>query len=731
MKAFITERNIIQIKDLSVPSNVSKTDFQISNNKVHSINLFQGNIQLETDEIDLSQEYEVFYNNQSCIVDVDPYLDNLYSDKPLGCHWDDEKTVFRVFAPRASQITLVLYDDHKTTSGDEHSMTMDGDGVWECEVPGQYIGKYYSYRVAGPEYDAEKFGPNAEIADPYARAVVTKNNYMHPARSVIIDTGKYDWQGDTWLNYLKKDLIIYECHLRDMTAHPSSGSDKNIAGTYKGFIQPNIKGGLEYIKSLGVNAVEFLPIQEFGDIEIPFSKLVNGMKNTWNPYEKNHWGYMTSYYFAPESSFSANHDDEYRGIHGNQVDEFKDIVKMLHKQGVAVILDVVFNHVSQYDLNCFKILDKKYYFRLDENGNYIDTSGCGNDFKTERPMSRRMIVDSIKYWMTEYHIDGFRFDLAAMIDWDTVNEIRRQALEVNPGVILIAEPWGGGHYAPFEFSQYGWAAWNDQIRNGVKGSHPEYGQSFIFGKWFDFNNLDTIQRYYNGNLAKDGGLFIQKEHAVNYLESHDNHTLGDFIRIGLGEVAANEKIKDRNKHALVSENQLKLNKLAALILFTCQGGVMIHEGQEFARSKVIAPTDVPDENVGKIDHNSYNKDNETNWINYEHAELNNGLVDYYRGLVLLRKTYPAFRDTMKSDIEFIRTNNPFSLGVYINRYKNSDKSDFLVLLNTNPNEEAVFELPAGKWTVLADHQAAGIVPIRIVNKGPIKVGASSGMILKK
>ena len=225
------------------------------------------------------------------------------------------------------------------------------------------------------------------------------------------------------------------------------------------------------------------------------------------------------------------------------------MVKEFHKAGIAVIMDVVYNHVSEYDQNCFKLTDKKYYFQLDEDQKFRTTSGCGNDFKSERPMARRLILDSVKYWMTEYHIDGFRFDLATILDWKTIALIIKEAKAINPDVIIIAEPWGGGKYDPAKFSRYGWAAWNDQFRNAIKGQNPENGQGFIFGKYWDFNNIDTIKRYICGNLVQDGGLFRQPGHSVNYLASHDDHTFGDFIRIGNGDVKPNEVIKDITQNA--------------------------------------------------------------------------------------------------------------------------------------------------------------------------------------
>ena len=503
-------------------------------------------------------------------------MDDLFSDKPLGCTWNEKETWFRVFAPRADKVILELFQDYNAKQGTKYDMHRDDSGVWEVSLPGQFIGQYYGYRVSGPREEGEMFDPSKLIADPYSKAVATENTYLHQGKTLIIDTAGYNWEGDSWTGYNPRDLIIYECHIRDLTAHPSSGVPADMAGSYKALLLPDIRGGLNHIKSLGVNAVEFLPLQDFGNIEIPYNEPVNGVTNTWNPYARNHWGYMTSYFFAPESYYASGQNLQPGGVcglDGRQVNEFRDVVKALHKEGIAVLMDVVYNHVSQYDQNCFKLIDKKYYFHLHPDNTFTSASGCGNDFKTDRPMARRLIVDSIKYWMQEYHIDGFRFDLAALIDWETIDMITRETQKINPHVVLIAEAWGGGKYQLAEFSRHGWASWNDQIRNGVKGQNPKDGHGFIFAKYYNDHNIERIKSYLTGTLAEDGGLFQQASHSINYLESHDDYTLGDFIRIGTRQVKPRKGPFDADEMARLSTKQLKLNKLAALFLFVRYGHV--------------------------------------------------------------------------------------------------------------------------------------------------------------
>ena len=357
-----------------------------------------------------------------------------------------------------------------------------------------------------------------------------------------------------------------------------------------------------------------------------------------------------------------------------------------------------------------------------------NSSGTGNDLRTERPMLRRLIIDSVIYWMKEYHVDGFRFDLAKLIDWKTIEKIKEEAKKINPNVVFIAEPWGGG-YDPTGFSLRGWASWNDHIRNGVKGENPVNCPGWIFGKWYGNNNPGRIKSYVTGTLDRDEfGMFKKPEHSVNYLESHDEYTLGDFIRIGSGEVDAHQVIKDIDSFVKLSPYQLKLNKLAALFLFTSQGIIMIHAGQEFARSKVIPENiNVEDEMKGTIDHNSYNKDNETNYINYNHTETNKELVDYYTGLIELRKKYSAFRKAKYEEITFYDPNeNEFALGFHLSH----SKDEFIVLFNANPSKEEKFHLPEGKWDVLVNKDNAGIKVLDTLIK-EIVLEPSTGTVLKK
>ncbi|MDD3806645.1 MAG: alpha-amylase family glycosyl hydrolase [Candidatus Marinimicrobia bacterium] len=640
---------------------------------------------------------------------VEPFtekdFDKLYSDKALGMTVEEGKMTFRVFAPRATQVKILFFKKYNDeTHYETFYMIRDDQGVWEYISKSNRWGEYYGYQVSGPEGSGEMFNDSLVIADPYSIAVSTKNHFTHEAKSIILKDD-FTWGHDTWVAPEDpRDLVIYEAHLRDLTAHPSSRASK--PGTYLGAIEKGITGGLEYITSLRVNAVEFLPLMEFANIEIPYKDSVERKYNTWNPYERNHWGYMTSYFFAPESYYASNpslKEGGYSGHDGRQVREMKEMVKAFHKEGIAVIMDVVYNHVSEYDYNPLKYIDKKYYFRLDKKGDFLSISGCGNDFATERPMSRRLIVDSVLFWMQKYHIDGFRFDLAAMIDEETCKMILEEARKVNPNVIIIAEPWGGA-YKPARFSELGWAAWNDQFRNGIKGQNPENRPGFIFGRWDDGVTRDNAFRFFTGTLIHDGGLFQTPKHSVNYLESHDDNTLGDFIRLFMNWTPQNQRMET---YHLGQGDMLEINKLAAFCLATSQGIMMMHSGQEFARSKVIAPSGVEDPHVGHIDHNSYEKDNETNYINYSIAQKNKELVTYYADLIELRKMIPELRKTSRKYLRrHYSIDTQFGIGYEIND-PSSDRH-YLVLVNGDPVKYAMYKLPEGKWNIRANESDVGL-----------------------
>ncbi|MCU0610850.1 MAG: alpha-amylase family glycosyl hydrolase [Candidatus Eisenbacteria bacterium] len=629
-------------------------------------------------------------------------MDSLFWDGPLGVAFEESAATFRVFAPRAVSVTLHLYGQPFEPAIASYPMEPASQGCWDLSTVLPADARYYAYAVTGSPGAVGMYDPAEAVADPYSRAVVTENHYSHRGRTLLRPPGPFDWEGDTWVTPNPEDLVIYEAHVRDMTRHPSSGVPDSLRGTYLGLCHDGAEGGLSYLRELGVTAVELLPVQEFGNLEIAYRDSSTQVFNTWNPYARNHWGYMTSYFFAPEAYYATGQALEPGGVcgaDGRQVNEFKQLVKTLHRDGMAVILDVVYNHVSQYDLNPLKLIDSEYYFRFDENGEPLSLSGCGNDFKTERPMARRLIVDSVLYWMQEFHIDGFRFDLATMIDDGTLAEITHRAREVNPRVILIAEPWGGGEYDLGAFSRLGWSVWNDRIRNGIKGRQPGAEPGFVFGAFLSGEDAASVTNHLMGSVRSGGGPLLWPWHAVNYLESHDDLTMGDFIRISLGLADPHAPVGDIPRHVRLTPQELRIHRLAALALCCSQGSIMLAQGQEFARAKVIAQTTAPDSMVGRVDHNSYAKDNETNWLDYDHARLNRSLVDYYRSLLRLRKLYRGLGGAPPELVSTWATGDSLCVGLLIASSKGGDPGDLLVILNGAPRTIQM-EMPEGDWRPL-------------------------------
>ncbi|MGF1670414.1 MAG: alpha-amylase family glycosyl hydrolase [Balneolaceae bacterium] len=652
-----------------------------------------------------------------------------------GCKPTEKNTNFKIYLPFAKEVTCFIYKNYTSEEPDSSfQMTKDINGYWNLKVSENLTGYWYTYKVEYPK-NKKPDTPyiDEEFADPYSRHVTVKHNYRQDAKSYIF-RDEFDWEDDQFQSPEdSRDLIIYETHIRDLTAH--SSAQNSAKGDFNRFTEPDQIGGINYLKRLGVNCVEFLPLQKFAAVEPPYCKETKeGFLNTWNPYSYNYWGYMTSFFFAPEnmyaSDFPDNPDaDSIAGETIKAVSEFKQLVKKLHQNKISVIMDVVYNHTSLFDKNPLTHLAPDLYLRYNKKGDLINRSGTGNEIRSEHNIVRNLILDSIRYWMEEYHIDGFRFDLAALLDEKTWDEIRKAAKEMNPNVILIAEPWGG-RYAPYQFSDHDWAAWNDQIRNGIKGSDPIHDPGFIFSRWQRETGRTKLENFFRGTIRGfDSGLFKNSSHSVNYLESHDGYTLGDFIRITLNNERSEAVVKDRIDHVKLNDDELAVARFAALSLFTAQGIVMIHAGQEFARSKIIDNKDI-DDDAGKMDHNSFEKNDPTNWIDFNDISLNKELFNYYRGLIDIRKQSPALRKSRQDNICFDHYGDPLCISFYITGASTNDIYDYYVILNANAYEDIEIILPKGSWEQLVNKNIASANAFDILS-GKIKVDPRSGLLFRK
>ncbi|MBD3615800.1 MAG: pullulanase [Gracilimonas sp.] len=650
---------------------------------------------------------------------------------PLGYTIKGNQTVFRLFAPKATSVKLVIYDQYEDELGLAFPLEINEEGIWEGLIQDTFYNKWYAYKIEGPEDDPYFMTSNHPIADPRSRHVTSTNHHLQFPKTKITESGPFNWEGDTFTAPEDpRDLVIYEAHIKDMVAHSSAKTYVN--GIYNDFREAEV-GGIAHLKKLGVNAVEFLPLQKFAYFEPPFNEdTPEGIKNTWNPYARNYWGYMTSFFFAPETMYASDANLQPGSVIGgsqNAEFELKNLVKELHKEGISVIMDVVYNHASHYDLNPLKYTAKDHYFRLDEAGNFLNDSWTGNDINTSAYYARDIILESVKHWITEYHIDGFRFDLAGIFDWETVDMIKEEAKKLNPNTILIAEPWGGD-YKPEGFSDRGWASWNDRFRNGFKGYNPTENKGLIFGQ-LGSNSRYGIENLIRGTLKfGEHGLFNHSAHTVNYLESHDGYTLGDYIRIALNKENAQKTFSDKASISVLSGQERKIAKLAALTLFVSQGITMIHAGQEWARSKLIIAPQNLDPKKGRLDKDSYNKDNQTNWLNFNEIDLNRDLYEYYKGLIKLRLNSPALRKAQPDEINFKVYDSPLHITFSIDGKSSGDMYDYFVSLNANTGHAHEIILPEGYWEIVVNASKSGYKTIKSTHQS-LSVPASSGVVLRK
>ena len=617
---------------------------------------------------------------------------------------------FRLFAPSSDQVELIIFKNVEDSVGFAYEMKNVGKGDWKIFVENLGVGTMYGYRLKGPLNNYKII-----IADPYSKAAITQNTWRHIAKTLVIDRA-FDWEGDTWQNVNFTDLVIYEAHLRDMTRHPSSGV-KSL-GTYKGFVEEDQRGGLQHLKNLGINAVQFLPLWDYANVEIPYKKEVVGMFNNWNPYERNHWGYMPTFFMAPESYYASDgsrEDRQWNGKDGRAVNELKTLVKELHKNNISVILDVVINHVSNYDWHPLKFIDKEVYFKLDKNGDYISQC-CGNILDTENKYVRQYIIESLKYWMVEYHIDGFRFDQAHLLSIETAKLISDELKNVNPGVIIYGETWDNRSR---EFSEINWGSFNAHFRDVLRGDLHNYNEKgLLFSSYRPNENKKDLKLIISGTSFNEGGMYKSPSHSINFLEVHDDYCFSDFLRLSSGENNKNDIILDKLNHISLSPKLMKMNKLGAFILFISQGVPLIHQGQEWGHSQIIAQSNVVDVNVSKMDANPYNKDNETNWVNWDELNQNEDLVSFYKRLIKIRKQNTFFRKINYEEVEFFDLNNRFALGYSFDK-------KMIAFINGDNKNNIQASLPDGIWDLListVDYNAKKF-------EGIINLEPTSGVLL--
>ena len=627
--------------------------------------------------IDITVLYEVYDNEADLTVPVlhqFPVDEYVYSGNDLGFTYSPVETTFKLWSPVASAVNVLIYDTPTDTEEEPESyeMTRIEDGVLFCTISGDLKNKYYLYELT-------MMGETHTSQDPYSKAIST-NSF----RSMIFDkdeTDPEDWDEDEppVLEH-PVDAIVYEVHIRDLTINETWEGTEENRGKYLGMVEQgttyeDYPTGFDHILDLGVNFVQILPMYDFGSVD------------ETNPVSRN-WGYDPMSYNTPEGSYSTNPEDISRIL------EMKSMIKGFHDAGIKIIMDVVYNHTYYVgDGSFFDKVVPKYYYQLDDSGEYINYTGCGNTIDTSKPMVRNFIIQSVKYWVEEYHIDGFRFDLMGLIETDLMEELVDTLQTIKPDILVYGEPWGGWG-APVitgKGDQRGkdFGCFNDNIRNGIRGDTDGLALGYAMGQT---NNWWAVERGVIGSITDftDG-----PSETINYISAHDNYTWWDKLK--------------RTVTMYPDEAIELMDKFGIAIVMTSQGVAFMHAGSEFLRTK-RAPG-ATEEEV----RNSYNANDDVNKLDWQRKADNIHIYNYYKGLIELRKARPEFRLRTAEDIEdhiHFWEDNPNGTMTYkiddITQY--DDWGDIIVSYNPTGSTQYI-SLPQGNWIVVVDDDEAGITEV--------------------
>ncbi|MDR1930217.1 MAG: glycogen debranching protein GlgX [Treponema sp.] len=574
---------------------------------------------------------------------------------PLGASLTETGVNFSLFSRHAEEVTLILFDSAEKESPraefklDKQS-NKTGD-IWHCHIRKLKEGSCYLYRVGGP-YLPEKglrFNPNKLLLDPYAKALTDLGEWnvgaclgydpQDPAGDLsfsrvndiktqprcIVVNDDFDWQGDLPINYPLRFSILYETHIKGLTAHPNSGVQHR--GTYRGVIEK-----IPYFRELGVTSLEFLPLQEFNEREFPRRSPRTGRLLT------NYWGYSTAAFFAPKGSYASDRTP------GAQVREFKEMVRELHKAGLEVILDIVFNHTAEGNelgpTFSFRGLDNAIYYILSENRRYYQNySGCGNTMNCNHPVVRGLIIDCLHYWVTEMHVDGFRFDLGSILGRDQQGRLMEnpptlELIAEDPVLShtkIIAEAWdAGGAYQVGWFPGGRWAEWNDRYRDDIR---------------LYWRGDPNQTRHLATRLSGSSDLYLRDGrkpfHSINFVTSHDGFTLRDLVSYNQKHNEENgEENRDGNdnncsynngsegpaKNKALRQIRERIMKNFIATMMVSLGTPMLLGGDEFGRTQ-------------GGNNNAYCQDNEISWYDWSLIQSEPGFFRFARELIAFRRRH--------------------------------------------------------------------------------------------
>lgn len=633
----------------------------------------------------------------------------VYDGSDLELTYTPQSSKFRVWSPAADEVKLLLFDSGSEGSAYEmKDMKRSKNGTWIATADGDLKGKFYTFQVKVGEQWLD------ETPGMWVKAVG-----INGKRAAVIDmkeTNPEGWENDKHvLPNNVTDAVIYEVHMRDFSISPTSGiknKGKFLAFTEKG--TKNAAGqatGIDHLKELGITHVHLLPSYDYASIDE--TKL---NENKYN------WGYDPQNYNVPEGGYST---DPANPI--SRIKEFKQMVQSLHSEGIGVIMDVVYNHTYVGEDSHLNLLVPGYFYRFNEDGTWSNAAGCGNETASERAMMRKFIVESVVYWATEYHVDGFRFDLMGIHDIETMNAVRAALDKVDPKIIIYGEGWTAAASPLGEekralkknVSQLnGIAVFSDDIRDALKGNWTNEFPGFVAGRDSLENAIKfavTASTDFPG-VTRENLVHTDKPYAtsptqiINYASCHDDMCLVD-------------KLRSRKPAGATDAEIQKFNKLAQTVVFTAQGIPFIFAGEEVYRDK-------------KGVNNTYQSPDSINQIDWNNKTTYNDIFTYYQGLIALRKAHPAFRmtslDMMKKHLKFVELGVPNVVAYTLSGNANGDSwKDILVIYNGNRKNVSV-ELPEGEWNVAVhDGKISPNAPLFTVSNPKFIVGASSASIMYK
>lgn len=617
-----------------------------------------------------------------------------------------EATQFTLWAPTADEVRLMLYEAGEGGHAYETvSMERAEEGTWKTKVEKDLKGKFYTFNVKiDGKWQGDTPGINAKAVG------------VNGKRAAIIDLRETDPEG--WAEDKRPplaspaDIIIYEVHHRDFSVHPSSGIEhkgKFLAMTETGTKNPGgMATGIDHLKELGVTHVHILPSYDYASVD-----------ETRLDENKYNWGYDPLNYNVPEGSYST---DPYRPE--VRIREFKQMVQALHKAGIRVVLDVVYNHTFNTAESNFERTVPGYFYRQKPDGTLADGSACGNETASNRPMMRKYMIESVLYWINEYHIDGFRFDLMGIHDIETMNEIRKAASAIDPTIFIYGEGWAASAPQMPEdslamkantYKMPGIAAFSDEMRDALRGpfNNNEQGaflaglpggeESIKFGiagavKHPQINN-DSV----NYSKAPWAGQPMQ---MISYVSCHDDMCLVDRLKASVPGITPEELVR--------------LDKLAQTAVFTSQGVPFIYAGEEVLRDK-------------KGVHNSYQSPDSINAIDWDRKTLNADAFAYYKGLIQLRRNHPAFRlgdaELVRKHLEFLPVEGTNLVAYRLKDHAGGDTwKDIIVVLNAR-REVASLSVPEGKYTVVCQNGLVNEKGLATIYGPSLKVAPQSAMII--